>query len=75
MNTQKITLGGGFHNAPDIDLRVKNNALSTGQYKRLDKHMCGVPKCICGWRGFELSGIDRAAFGEMLLNANYRINK
>ena len=62
MKTQKITLSGGFQNAPDIDLRVKNNALSIGQYKRLDKHMCSVKNCICGWRGFDLTGIDRAAF-------------
>ena len=75
MKTQTITLSGGFHNSPNIDLRVKNNALSIGQYKRLDKHMCGIKDCICGWRGFDLSGIDRAAFSEMLLDVNYRITK
>jgi hypothetical protein len=75
MKTQTITLSGGFHGAADIDLRVKNGALSTSQYKRLDKHMCGISKCICGWRGFDLSGIDRAAFSEMLTDANYRVTK
>jgi hypothetical protein len=69
MNTQKIILSGGFHNAPDINLRVKNGKLSIGQLDRLDRHMCGIKDCICGWRGFDLHGIDRAAFSEMLLKA------
>tara|TARA_R110000868_G_scaffold189775_3_gene433331 strand:+ start:1921 stop:2151 length:231 start_codon:yes stop_codon:yes gene_type:complete len=73
MQTQKITLSGGFHNSSDINLRLKNNELSEGQYKRLNKHMCGVQKCICGWRGYELDGIDRAIFGEMLENVSYKI--
>jgi hypothetical protein len=72
MGTQKITLSGGFHGAPNIGLRVKNNALSIGQYKRLDKHMCGIKDCICGWRGFDLIGIDRAAFSQMLDDAERR---
>lgn len=75
MKTQKITLSGGFHNVSDIEIRVKNGALSIGQLNRLDKHMCGVPKCICGWRGFELSGTDRAAFGEMLLDVERRVER
>ena len=73
MKTQKITLSGGFHNASRIDLRIKNSELSEGQYKRLNKHMCGVNKCICGWRGYELDGINRAIFGEILENVSYKI--
>jgi hypothetical protein len=73
MQTQKITLSGGFHNSRPIDLRLKTNELSVGQYKRLDNHMCGVDKCICGWRGFDLQGIDPAVFFEMLVNVNYKI--
>ena len=72
MKTQKITLSGGFHNAANIDLRVKNGELSIGQYKRLDNHMCGVDKCICGWRGYELDGINRAIFSEMLMDVSYK---
>jgi hypothetical protein len=73
MQTQKITLSGGFHNSSPIDLRLKNNELSIGQYKRLDKHMCGVDKCICGWRGFDLVGIDQKVFDEILLDVSYKI--
>jgi hypothetical protein len=69
----KITLSGGFHNSAPIDLRIKNNELSAGQYKRLRKHMCGVDKCICGWRGYELDGIDRASFGDILEDVSYKI--
>ena len=69
----KINLSGGFHNVPRIDLRVKNNALSIGQYKRLTAHMCGIKECICGWRGYELEGINRAIFGEILENVSYKI--
>lgn len=68
---KKITLSGGFHNARRITLHVKDEKMSEGQYKRLDKHMCGVDRCICGWRGYDLEGIDKALFSEMLMNANY----
>jgi hypothetical protein len=68
---KKITLSGGFHNAAPIVLRVKDDALSLGQYKRLNKHMCGVDRCICGWRGFDLEGIDRTTFSDMLMNVSY----
>lgn len=73
MKTKKITLSGGFHNAAKINLLVKNNALSEGQYKRLRKHMCGVNKCICGWRGYDLNGIDQTIFSEMLVDASYKM--
>ena len=73
MKTQKITLSGGFHNSRPINLRVKDGALSVGQYKRLDNHMCGIKKCVCGWRGFDFQGIDPAVFFEMLVNVNYKI--
>jgi hypothetical protein len=73
MRTQKITLSGGFHNASNINLRVKNEELSINQYKRLRNHMCGIKKCVCGWRGYELDGIDRAIFGDMLVNVSYKI--
>ena len=68
---KKITLSGGFHAAGRITLRVKDDALSLGQYKRLNKHMCGVSHCICGWRGYDLEGIDRATFSDMLINVSY----
>ena len=69
----KITLSGGFHGAAPIDLRVKNNTLSAGQYKRLQKHMCGIDKCVCAWRGYDLQGIDRDIFSEMLMAVSYKI--
>ena len=72
MKTQKITLSGGFHNAAQIDLRVKDGALSLGQYKRLSNHMCGINGCVCGWRGFDLEGMDRTTFNEMLLDVAYK---
>jgi hypothetical protein len=65
---KKITLSGGFHNARRITLHVKDDTLSEGQYKRLDKHMCGVDRCICGWRGYDLEGIDRSTFREMVMD-------
>ena len=72
MRTQKITLSGGFHNAGEINLRVKNNALSEGQYKRLRNHMCGIKECVCGWRGYDLEGIDPSVFLQILLDVEYR---
>jgi hypothetical protein len=69
---KKIVLSGGFHNAARINLRIKDNALSEGQYKRLNKHMCGVDRCICGWRGYDLEGIDYPTFSEMIMNVSYQ---
>lgn len=70
---RKITLSGGFHNVAPITLHVGfTGALSIGQYKRLKAHMCTYQGCQCGWRGFELSGVDRATFHEMLLDVSYR---
>ena len=68
----KVTLSGGFHNASPIDLRVKDNALSVGQYKRLGNHMCGIKDCVCGWRGYEITGISKPDFAEMVMNASYK---
>ena len=73
MKIQKITLSGGFHNAAPIDLQLKNNELSIGQYKRLNRHMCGVNECICGWRGYDLIGIEEKIFDEILLDVAYKI--
>jgi hypothetical protein len=70
---KQISLSGGFHNAARINLRVKDDALSIGQYKRLNKHMCGVDRCICGWRGYDLEGIDRAIFSEMIFDASIQL--
>ena len=70
---KQISLSGGFHNAARINLRVKDGALSVGQYKRLNKHMCGVDRCICGWRGYDLEGMDRAIFSEMIFDASIQL--
>lgn len=68
----KITLSGGFHNVSRIDLRIKDDALSLGQYKRLSNHMCGIKNCVCGWRGYELNGINKHDFDEIVMNAGYK---
>ena len=69
---KKIILSGGFHNASPIDLRIKNNQLSIDQYKRLSNHMCGIKGCVCAWRGYELEGIKKSDFDEMVMNASYK---
>lgn len=68
----KVTVSGGFHNSADISLRIKGEKISAGQYKRLTNHMCGIKDCICGPRhGWEINGMQRGAFLEMLEEANY----
>ena len=69
---ESITLTGGFHNVAPITIRVKDGEISVGQYKRLSNHMCGIKGCICGWRGYDLSGVSAKRFGEMLDDAGYR---
>lgn len=72
MSTTQVTVSGGFHNASDITLKIKNQKISSGQYKRLTNHMCGIKGCICGPRhGWEIDGIQRQEFLEMLDEASY----
>ena len=65
----KITLYGGFHNAPAVNVKIPDYAcdcleagietiqgvLSSQQLKRLNKHFCGVKGCHCG-------GVRRASW-------------
>ena len=57
-----LSLSGGFHNSPEVKVRVSNStyrAYSLGQIefhemltdyqdKKLSKHFCGVKGCTCG---------------------------
>ena len=74
-NTTQITISGGFHNAAPLTLRLTGESISQGQYKRLDRHMCGIKGCICGWRGFDVAGIDRNVFLRMLEEAAYESSR
>ena len=69
MATIKVTLSGGFHNSPAINIQLpakvaedlKNglvnitdyHVLSRAQRAKLDRHFCGIRGCMCG-------GISRA---------------
>lgn len=48
-----ITFSGGFHNSGDLTIRAEVGAngiahLSRGQYRKLQKHFCGMTDCTCG---------------------------
>lgn len=67
--TFRVQLEGGFHNVAPIVLRVRSRFVYTeedgtrhlvdgwvpteSQHRRLEKHFCGIPSCICG-------GVSRA---------------
>lgn len=71
-NTTTATVSGGFHNAREITLRIKDEKISVGQYKRLTNHMCGIKNCICGpHHGWDIDGMQHGAFFEMLEEASY----
>lgn len=60
--TTKVTLSGGFHNVGAIPVRIpaekmKNvdeqqygvlDLLTPYQWKRVQKHFCGIEDCCCG---------------------------
>ena len=72
MQTTQINVSGGFHNSPSINLQIKGEKLSQGQYKRLTTHMCGIKSCICGpQHGWEIEGIKRNVLLEMIDDAAY----
>ena len=64
MANVKVTLSGGFHNAPAINIQLpvkvaedlKNGVVSITDYHvltraqriKLDKHFCGIRGCMCG---------------------------
>ena len=69
MTIHQITISGGFHNRPPITLRLRNDRMSVGQYRRLIRHMCPVHGCICGLRDWDTQGIDWPVFTDMLTTA------
>lgn len=62
MKKVKITLYGGFHNAPSVNVMIPEHSaeclregyetiqgvLTDAQLKRMMKHFCGVKGCTCG---------------------------
>jgi len=70
MNATKVEVSEGFHNVPSIVLRLRNDAITPGQKKRLLKHMCGIKSCGCqphhGWR---IDGMDDGWFLFLLSRA------
>jgi hypothetical protein len=71
MKASKVTVEGGFHNVGPISLILKNDKMSAGQYKRLQKHLCPTNGCICGGRGIEITGMSREAFLSAREDASY----
>lgn len=57
-----LSLSGGFHNSPEIKIRVSNTSyraysigsitftemLTDYQQKKLSRHFCGIKGCTCG---------------------------
>lgn len=59
----KVAISEGFHNAPSITLRIRDNAISAGQKRRVYKHMCGISGCGCTPRhGWRIDGLSEAQF-------------
>lgn len=60
--TTKVTLSGGFHNVGAISVRIPAEKMKTVdeqlhgvldlltsyQWKRVQKHFCGIKDCHCG---------------------------
>lgn len=63
MKKVKISLWGGFHNVGEIRVMISEkdyecikegsanfeDVLSLNQYKRVQRHFCGMSDCLCGW--------------------------
>ena len=59
---KKIRLSGGFHNSEEVSILLSDakykdlkegvsslqEVLSPSQYKKLDRHFCGIKGCTCG---------------------------
>jgi len=71
MKASKVTVEGGFHAVGPINLILKNNQMSVGQYQRLQKHLCPTNGCICGGRGIKISGMSREVFLSAREDASY----
>lgn len=50
MKKVKISLWGGFHNVGEIRVMISDfeDVLSLNQYKRVQRHFCGMSDCLCG---------------------------
>jgi hypothetical protein len=71
MKASKVIVEGGFHAVGPISLILKNDKMSVGQYKRLQKHLCPTNGCICGGRGIEIVGMSREVFLGAREDASY----
>jgi len=68
----KVIVSGGFHNSDEITILFKNNRLSIGQYKRLERHFCGIDGCVCGAVSrADIEGIPHDIFMNAVENAMY----
>jgi hypothetical protein len=72
---KQVTISGGFHNSPPMTLHITGGRISPYQYRKIDRHMCGIRGCVCGWRGFDLSGMARDEFLHSVANAQYALWK
>ena len=74
MSIIKVTAHGGFHNSEAVSAFVKGGKLTTGQYKKLYKHFCGIKECICGGVArATIEGINRDDFKGMVETASYAV--
>jgi len=52
MATLSITFFNGFHRSSDMTIRARVEhgvaEISEGQYRRLQRHFCGIASCGCG---------------------------
>jgi hypothetical protein len=71
MKASKVIVEGGFHNVGPISLILKNNKMSVGQYRRLQKSLCPTNGCTCAGLGIEISGMSREVFLGAREDASY----
>lgn len=68
-----ITISGGFHARREMTVRAQeeNGAISLSVYQlhRIDRHMCGIKGCICGMRGWEITGASHGDLANALQEA------
>lgn len=65
-----VTVSGGFHNVGPLRLRIKvgDESLSAGQYKRLKRHLCGAHGCLCNWMVHKIEGINGHLWDRIVFN-------
>lgn len=69
---QTVTISGGFHGTPEFSMRLADGRMSSQQYRRLARRLCGISGCQCDIRTATAEGMPFEDFWREVEEAEHR---